>query len=268
LNIHGQTDTLSKVNKDNAVVEGSQATEGMMGKTTVKTNLTQILRKVVKVSDTADVLANYGRGRELQYQMEKAGKEIKRDLEAIFLSDQKQATGDSTTTARKTSGFIDLVAPQGVADSDTGAIINKKATLSEDVLFDLTSNLYIANSKADIIMYHPKHASFFASLMEAAPQGHNRMKMFDGADTKFNHYVSTIVDPLGVEYKLIPNRFMDEKYVFFYNPSDWTQMVLRPPMREKLAKDGSYEKWMIEMEVGLRHRNPYASGLIEIEVKP
>lgn len=40
--------------------------------------------------------------------------------------------------------------------------------------------------------------------------------------------------------------------------------VLRAPSRTKLAKDGSYEKWMLEMEVGLRHRNPYASGILKI----
>ena len=58
---------------------------------------------------------------------------------------------------------------------------------------------------------------------------------------------------------------MPEKAIYFFDPSDWTQMVLRAPSREKLAKDGSYEKWMIEMEVGLRHRNPYASGVLTVK---
>lgn len=265
-----QTDTLETANVNNAVAEGSPAEESTRKPTTVLSNITQILRKTVKVSDTANALANYGRGKELQYQMEKAGKEIKRDLEAIFLTNLAKDDGTGTGlggagTARKTAGFRALVAAKDAVDPDTGAVVHKEGELKEDVLFDLTYNLYLSGSNANIVMFHPKHASFFASLMETAAAGSNRMKMFDGPSTKFNHYVSTIVDPLGQEFKLIPNRWMPVDHVYFFTPSDWTQMVLRAPQRTKLAKDGSYEKWMIEMEVGLRHRNPYASGVLVVK---
>lgn len=113
-------------------------------------------------------------------------------------------------------------------------------------------------------MYHPKHANFFSGLMEGAT-GTARYKMFDNLDTKLNFEVDTIIDPLGQRFALIPNRHMPEEKLFFFNPADWTQMVFRAPQRTKLAKEGSYEKWMIEMEVGLRHRNPYASGIMEIK---
>ena len=263
-----QTDTLETANPNNAVVEGSAAEAPVRSSTTVLNNVTQILRKVVRVSDTANALANYGRGQELQYQMEKAGKEIKRDLEVALLRNGAKVDG-SGTVARKTAGFSALVAAKGVADPDTGAIVHKETAtqfkISEAELFDLTYNLYLSGSNANIIMFHPKHASFFASLMDTPAAGTNRMKMFDGSDTKFNQYVSSVVDPLGQLYKLIPNRWMDETKVYFFTPSDWTQMVLRAPQRTKLAKDGSYEKWMVEMEVGLRHRNPYASGILAIK---
>ncbi len=199
---------------------------------------------MVRVSDTANALANFGRGKELQYQMEKAGKEIKRDLEFCFLTQGAKVDGDSST-ARKTAGFQGLVAAQDAADTDTGAVVNKETTanaLSEADLFDMTYNLYLSGSSANIIMFHPKHASFFSALQERAVGG-NRQRIFEDTP-KFSVYVSTVVDPLGQEYKLIPNRWMAEDKVFFFNPSDWTQMVLRAPNRTKLAKDGSYEKWM------------------------
>lgn len=263
-----QTDTLETANANNAVVEGSAAEAPVRSSTTVLSNVTQILRKVVRVSDTANALANYGRGQELQYQMEKAGKEIKRDLEVALLRNGAKVDG-SGTVARKTAGFKALVAAKDAADPDTGAVVHKEtataATITEAELFDLTYNLYLSGSNANIIMFHPKHAAFFASLMETPAAGANRMKMFDGQDTKFNQYVSTIVDPLGQLFKLIPNRWMGESDIYFFTPSDWTQMVLRAPQRTKLAKDGSYEKWMVEMEVGLRHRNPYASGILTIK---
>lgn len=259
-----QTDSLEAAVDDNAVVEGSQAEAPIRKTTLTLNNVTQILRKVVKVSDTSQSLANYGRGNELKYQMEKAGKEIKRDLEVIFLSDQDRVDGDATTTPRKTAAFQKLVAAFEVADPDTGAVVHKAMageTPTESEIFDITYNLYISGSKANIIMFHPKFASFFSSLMEVSQSG-NRVKLFDGEDTRYNKYVTEVVDPLGCTYKLVPNRWMPEKAIYFLTASDWTQMVLRAPERTKLAKDGSYEKWMLEMEVGLRHRHPYASGIL------
>jgi hypothetical protein len=261
-----QTDSLAPV-AENAVIEGSAAPSVQIGSTTTVSNITQILRKVVQVSDTANVTANYGRGKELQYQMEKKGKEIKRDLEYALLNQVTQVPGDAGT-ARKTAGFEGLVALNGVADADTGAIVHKDtavaAVFTEDELFDLTYELYIAGSAANIIMFHPKHASFFSALQERNDSSTgNRQRIFENT-TRFAVEVTTIVDPLGQEYKLIPNRWMPEEKIFFFNSSDWTQMVLRAPQRTKLAKDGSYEKWMIELECGLRHRNPYASGILNI----
>lgn len=258
-----QTDSLAAV-AENAVIEGSTAADGALGSTTTLNNYTQILRKVLKVSDTANATANYGRGRELQYQMEKAGKEIKRDLEKILLSAQAKDAG-SATTPRLVGGFESLVAELDAPDDDTGAVVHKGiegAELAESDIWGLTYNLYLSGSHADIIMFHPKHASFFSSLMEVGVG--ERVKMFDGADTKLNTYVTEVIDPLGQRYCLCPNRWMPEEAIYFFRSKDWTQMILRAPERTKLAKDGSYEKWMIEMEVGLRHANPFASGILKL----
>ena len=258
-----QTDALNAA-VDNAIAEGASADSSYKPRmTAIHSNVTQILRKVVKVSDTANALANYGRGKELQYQMDKAGKEIKRDLERAFLTQEAKVEGDASSTPRKTAGFRGLVAAKTVADVDTGAVVHKDTDgdLTEELIFDMTYNLYLSGSNANIIMFHPKHAKLFSALQEKDSGG--RQRIFENTP-KFSVYVSTLVDPLGQEYKLLPNRWMPEDSVYFFNPSDWTQMVLRAPERTKLAKDGSYEKWMLEMEVGLRHRNPYASGILNI----
>jgi len=84
-------------------------------------------------------------------------------------------------------------------------------------------------------------------------------------DDSLNAYVDTVIDPLGQKFALMPNRLMPQDMIYFFNPADWTQMVFRAPQRTKLAKEGSFEKWMIEMEVGLRHRNQYASGILELK---
>lgn len=293
-----QTDALNAVT-ENAVAEGSAAEAGTLGSTTVLQNVTQILRKVVRVSDTANAFANYGRGSETQYQVEKASKELKRDIEWALLnngvvtgSEAKDITepgiaigtgtsaigGGTNSTpngVRRTKGFTDLVAAKGShSPENTSAIVHKDVTtvgkVSESDVFSITEALYLAGAKATHIMFHPKYAKFFSSLMEKVDNTSGtdevvRKRMFNGSvANKVNAYVSSMVDPLGQEFTLLPNRWMPVDRIYFFNPSDWTQMILREPQRIALAKDGSYEKSMIECELGLRHKNPFASGILVV----
>jgi len=264
---HWQTDTIPAVDKDNAKVEGSVPTESTVTATTVLHNYTQIFRREAPVSDSAKAEDNYGRGDELAYQMEKAGIALKRDIESLLLNNG--AASGMGSVSRKTAGFSALVAAKDAVDPDTKAVVHKETTandvMTEKELFDLTYNLYLAGSKANTIMFHPKHAVFFASLPEAPGDTEARVKMFSGLDDKYNRYVKTVIDHLGQQYALVPNRYMPEDQIFIFNPSDWTQMILRAPKRIELGKKGSYTHIMVEAELGLRHRNPYASGILKIK---
>lgn len=322
-----QVDRLAAVNPQNAVLEGSDAGDGPALKPTdVLNNNTQILRKVVFVSDTANATTNYGRGRELMYQLEKAGAEIKRDLEASFLQngpavygayppaagapgsqDIPGGSGQATAptagdTGRITAGFRAQVGLKAGAfgtsianddpDTDTGAVVYHSAetdtntavgfnnpTVFESALFGLTAQLYLAGAKADTLLVHPALAGAFSQLQNTGSQGNARVRYFENTKSIVLQ-VNTITDPLGQTFKVVYDRFMphkinttnkaivDEAYIYAFSSSDWTQMVMRAPQRTQLAKTGSAEKWMIEMEVGLRHRNPYASGVVKFVPKP
>lgn len=264
-----QSDVLPEVKLDNACQEGSVPTFDDPTSTKIMKNYTQIFRRSASVSDTANAVAFYGRGKEIGYQMEKAGLEFKRDMEVAFL--QQTAKGAAAATGNKTgktSGFQALTAGS-TACPDTGAIIEVTTSevnkILEKELFSMTYNLYLANSKANVIMYHPKHAGFFSGLLSVSDAKVNRMKMFGSMEDTYNTEVDTIIDPLGQKFALVPNRFMPEAAVYFFNPSDWTQMILRAPKKIQLAKVGSSEEWVIEAEVGLRHRNEYASGVLKIK---
>lgn len=272
-----QTDSLAKATVDNAYSESENAVPVSLTATKVHSNITQILRKSVEVSDTADALSNWGRGKELAYQMEKAGKEIKRDLEMILLSYQVKADGaenDPTTTptnpntARKTACFSSLVGAGSNGtepDADTGAVVHKDVSstdFTEKGLFDMTYQLYLAGSDANTIMFHPSYASFFSSLMET---GATRTKLISNMETELNKFVGSVIDPLGQQFTLVPNRYMPKDGIYIFNPANWTQMVLREPQKVQLAKKGSSERYMIEMELGLRHSNPYASAVLKVK---
>lgn len=296
---------LDPINLSNAVVEGSDAGDFTGVPTKEISNQTQILRKVVRVSDTADATANYGRGRELQYQMVKAGASIKRDLEAILLANGVAGT---TAGARTLGGFRALVGTTGTghdvnttghtgtqADPDTGAVVVTTATVGvagatasdpvtiakgklqafEDAVLDMCAELYKANSKANVIMAHPSLAKAFSGLMEkyaaggASADSANRVRYFEN-NKVLDLEVNQIITPLGQKFKIVFNRFMPvdatagSHPIYFFNPSDWDQMVFRAPSVTNLAKLGSSESKMIEMEVSLRHRHPYASAVLTI----
>ncbi|MGL5012702.1 MAG: SU10 major capsid protein [Bacteroidales bacterium] len=252
------------------VKEGSAVVVNKINPTVVFTNFTQILRKAVRVSDTTKKVSLYGRGSELGYQLEKAGMEIKRDLESMILNSKDRPRPGTASNHGIAGGVQHLVAPTTEMDGDTGAIVNKVVSYLENAVkftqvqvFDLTYNLYLAGSKANKVMVHPMNMHVFSDWIGANAVTPHVHRMFDGMDEKYNAHVSTFRDPLGQVFEIIPNRYMPKNQLFFFHESDWTQMILREPTKVELAKNGSAEKHMIEMEVGLRHRNPFASGILE-----
>lgn len=266
-----QTDSLARASGE-TFTEGSQAESQSRASTKVYTNFTSILRRGAKVSDTEQVTANYGRNEELAYQMGKAGKELLRDVEVSNLSIRKGNIG-SDTDASKHSGFRELCAPLFSPDPDSYAVTHQAVavvhgehwfTLKD--IFKVTTELYVSGSKADKIMFHPNHVRVFSDQLGFNKEEPLIYRMFDDLDTKFNANVAKIRDPLGREYTLIPNRFMPENSVYIFHEGDWTQMVLREPKRTQLAKKGSYTETIVEAEVGLKHKNPYASGVLDMKV--
>lgn len=258
-----QSDRLAKVAENAWSEEKENLPDSILSSTTLHNNYTQILRKVVQVSHTANAFANYGRGKELEYQIEKASKEIKRDLEAILLSDQRKDEG-AGTGIRKLEAFYHLVAGLNEKDPETGAVVHTSVShddFTEEDLFTIFKGLYMVGSRANTIMYHPIHAGKFAKLLESG--NGTRKSIYNPEDKTFSHYVQEYRDPLGTKWDLIPNDNMDKRFIYFFHPHDWFQRVLRSPKAIQLDSEGSYDKWMIEMEVSLQHRNPFGSGILE-----
>lgn len=258
-----QWDNLSDMDTKNAYAEASDADAVKLTPTTIVQNYTQIMRKVVFVSDSANAVSSHGREKELFYQLKKAAKELKRDNEGIFLlADQAGSAGspgsaDADAAARKTASFGTLIA----------ASMKKTGELTEKLLFETTELLYTEGADPSIIMYHPSKAEFFASLQEKSGSDGNRMRIFEN-DKRFVKQVEYIVDPLGQELKCIPNRWMPKEVVYIFNPSDLGMAVLRAPKKVALAKSGSAEKYMIEQEVGFRLNNPKAAAMITVGAAP
>lgn len=266
-----QSTNLKPPSEQARYLEGSVATEEESLPIFTATNYTQIFRKVVAVSDTADAVETFGRTKESKYQIEKAAKELKRDIEYAFLKNA-QGFPEISGYARRTSGFMALCPGRELYSREMGVqttfysvysdVHGKnygKPTLPD--FFKMFTNLYMTGSKADTIMFHPKHADFFAGLQEAEMV---RSRWFENTD-KVVIETTKMQDQFGKWWNLVPNRNMPDFAIYFFKPSDWTQRVLRAPRLVKLSKQGSSTKWMIEAEIGLENKAPFASGLLHLK---
>lgn len=259
-----QTDRLDVVHENAWSEDMTKLPDPLSITTELHSNYTQILRKVVQVSNTAESMDSYGRGSELEYQIEKATKEIKRDLESVFLSMQVKQD-ENIDSIRRMSGFYDLTSKIDEAEPTTGAVTHRKLTgdtFTEEDVWNICEGLYMAGSRANIIMFHPNHAKVFSDMFEN--NGSGRVALYDNESETVSRYVNKITDPWGQEFTLLPNVLMDEYVIYFFHPHDWFQRVLREPTVTALDTTGSSESWMIEMELGLQHRNPWSSGILEM----
>lgn len=91
------TDTLVAPNPANAVPQGDEFTYGAVLPTTRVGNFTQISRKEYIISRTQEKTLKAGPQSELGRQRRKKGVELRKDIEAILLSNQASTPGNATT---------------------------------------------------------------------------------------------------------------------------------------------------------------------------
>ena len=151
---------------DNAAVEGADATMATLTDATERTNNTQILTKAFQVSATSDAIATYGRAKETAYQLGKALKEIKRDLERAYVGVDNAAATGSSSVAREMAS-----ATQQISTSvDAGA--NATDALTEAKLLELGEDCFNNGSDPSVFMIKPADAQIVAGF--AASSGRNR----------------------------------------------------------------------------------------------
>lgn len=122
-------DSLAAANASNAHIDGDEFAGDAITAGERLGNYNQIARKDIVVSRRANIVRKAGRKSELAYQIAKAGKELRRDVEAILLSNQVAAAGNSST-APTTAG---LPAWIGVAvDSEVDAGNTDRGSLGAD----------------------------------------------------------------------------------------------------------------------------------------
>lgn len=248
-----QEDSLRDV-IDNAVIEGADAQSADLTPTTMRSNYTQILSKVIKVSGTSDAIDTYGRAKETAYQLTKAGEEVKRDLENAFVGTQQvAAVGNATTTPRKMAGFQAQVAVGNVLDNG-----GTPRALTEDLVIEAHEILYTEGADPSILLIKPADSIIVAGF--AASTDGSRVRDFNNS-MKVVNAVEILVTPFG-ELKVVMDRFINAEDALLYEPDMWSKLVLRDWTRQPLAKIGDSEQNQLIGEFSLEHKNYSASAQI------
>jgi len=245
-----QEDSLPNA-KDNKQVEGATFTNVARTATTLRTNNTQVLSDVFEVTATADAIATHGRAKETSYQLAKALKAIKRDLEFAYVGQDNSKVTGSASVARE----MDSVIPQISTDVDAGS--NATDALTESKLLELGEDCFDNGSDPSVFMIKPADAQIVSAFTGASGRYRN---INDGNRTLVNA-IDLYVSPYG-EYKVVLNRHQKTTHAFLIDPAMFRSCVLRPFTRELLAKTTDGDRHAIVGEYSLKHMSYSDSGMI------
>lgn len=264
-----QTDVLDTP-AANAQEEGADPSFTTAAQTTTLGNYAQISTKSVNISRTLDIVGKYGRKSEVAYQLLKKGKSLKRDMEYALVRNQASAS----TTARASAGWECMIsgnlvksnAAQGQAYSVRGFsaaswTAPQDGSLTTFIEADLTSALGLAwddGGDPSVIMMSKKNKNFFNSFAGVATKynevkGSNQAVVTAAADVFVSSYGNHSV-------KL--NRWMRDEAVFCIDPGYVSVAYLDGIKKEKLAKTGDSENWLLTVEYCLVADNPDAHATV------
>ena len=264
-----QTDTLTAV-AANAKVEGASISYPTLTSSTKLTNYTQISSKSCQVSGTDDAVNLAGRNTEIAYQVAKAAKELKRDMENALLSNVAAATGDATT-ARALGGVVtwmtsNVSAGTGGSGAGSGAIRTDgtQRAFTETLLIATLKTTWDSGGNPDTIMLN----------------GFNKQKLsfFTGGATRFDkaedRRLMTSIDVYESDFgtmKVVPNRWIRKanststkrgQDVLLLEMDMWAVPFLRDFKLEDPARTADADQRFLVVEYTLESKNQAASGLV------
>jgi hypothetical protein len=263
-----QIDAHRAANPNNAVVEGSDATNIQTTATTRLKNVVQLFEGTVQVSTTSEAVDAAGRSSEMAYQIAKEGKALRTDIEARISGNYASVLGDDST-AGAMAGYEAWITTndsragsQGGFNTGTGLVAaasdGTQRALTETIFKGAIKTCWENGAKAPMVVTGPFNKQVISSFAGIA-QATNEVKASD---------MVTIVGAADVyvsdfgRHMIMPSRLSRDRSVLLVDPAYWEVMFLQPFKTEPLAKTGHSIRRMISCECTLKSRNEQASGII------
>ncbi|MDW9768606.1 DUF5309 family protein [Sinorhizobium meliloti] len=255
-------DELAAANKDNAAAEGADAADATLSVPVRLSNQAQIFTKSVQVSDTFEATNTAGAKSELARQLMKAGKEIKRDIEAALVS----ANPSVSAGTRKLGGAEAWIATNALHGTDgatagysgglVGAVTPGTARpFTEEMFQEALQGAYDAGGNVSKVIAPPSLKAKIGTFTGGA----TKQQM---ADKKTVSAGVDIYDGDFGVYDILPHRFMSSTTVIAFDPDLWNQAVLRSINKTELAKTGDSTKYMLRAELTLECLNEAGNAKI------
>jgi len=269
-----QTDSLAAA-AANRAIEGDDSTFATATPTTMLSNYTQIAKKTVMVSGTADAVRKYGRAAEFAYQIAKKGKELKRDIEFALVQNQVSSAGGSGT-ARSSAGIEAMISGNrilgtgnttgttpGYAAGVWGAVTDGTATaMTEGDLVSALEAAWTDGGDASLIMVNSTLKRKIATFGGASKFSGVQVSGARTAQAVVIGGVDLYISDFG-EHKISLNRYMRTGTLLALDPEYVSVGFLRPIKFEERAKTGDATRGEILTEFTLIGDNPDAHAKIQ-----
>lgn len=259
-----QTQALATASTSNAVIEGNDAVTDSTTATVRLNNVCQISDKVARVSGTQEVVRKAGRDNEMDYQVLLKGLELKRDMEAIFMTNQAKATGDDTTarTLASICSWITTNTDNGTSGSDaTGDGTDTRTdgtqrAFTEDLLKTVLVSAWNNGGDPDTVMLGGFNKQVMSSFVgRGTPMEDTKSKKIVAAIDVYESDFGTL--------RIVPNRNNPRTRDSLCLQLDmWAIAYLRNMRTEELAKTGDSRRKQVLCEYTLESRNEKASGAV------
>lgn len=262
-----QRDSLATPNKDNAVIEGDDRTGTALTPTDRVGNYAQLFDKVAVVTSSQKKSNSAGRSDEMKYQIAtKAIPELKRDIEAMLISNNAAVAGNSTT-ARKSAGIGTMVYTNashgtGTPNGSTTAHTSGAATtapvvcgtlraFAESQIKTVMQGIYTNSGEMpSFVSLTPSHKSGFSAFTGIATSRYQvgkgkgeQTRIIGGADIYVSDFGELTIVPNYVQATASPNT------VLILNPEHYGVAYFQDFATEPLAKTGHTDKEMVKAEV-------------------
>lgn len=257
-----QIDALAAASSSNAVIEGDDVTADASTATVRRGNITQLSDKAATVTSRAQAVTTAGRADELDYQMLKRGRELKRDMESVLLRNGAKVTG-TDTTAPQCGGIGSWIAQ----NDDFGAGGASPATVDGAAArTDGTQRAFTEDQLKNVLLLCFTEGGFPDTLMVG---GFNRQVAsgFQAGRTNVQqvsdevlHATFSVYESDFGKLKIVPNRFQRSRDGLVLQMDMWAVAFLQQMHAFDKAKTGHADTRVIAAEYTLEARQEKASG--------
>lgn len=262
-----QIDTLNSVDLNNSFVEGDDVSAFDSASPTTRVgNYVQIFRKAIVSADTLESVDKAGRKSEMAYQVAKRAKELRRDMESIFCSNQGASAGTTSTPRKSASLLAYIKSNQNVGATGAAPTYTNIPTatrtdgtqraFTEAILKDVVQQMWKNGAECDMLMVGPVNkqrvSTFTGISAQRTETGKKAATIIGAADVYLSDFGSL---------SIVPSRFMRERDALFLDSNFVSIATLRPYQVKDLAKTGDAEKKLLIAEMGLKVINEAALGI-------